>query len=133
MTEEQVRKQIFLGGSKCYDALYQTYSPYIFGQFSSFCSDSEHAVVLTKKVFEIAVLEVKENNEVKGNIMVWLMNISRKISRNDSANHPKKLSNTQLCIKRLILSNGFSVNQAADMLGIDKFEAIKMLRKALKE
>ena len=133
MTEENIRKQIFSKSGNCYNLLYENYSPYVYGQLNSLCAGSKEAGVLMHRVFEIAVLEIEKNSEVKGNLVVWLMNISRKVSRDTFLGIPTKVINDDRCIKRLVVSEGFSPKEAASILGINIDEAIVRLRKALKE
>lgn len=133
MTEESIKKQIFAKSGNCYKLLYENYSPYVYGQFNSLCAESEEAGVLMHRVFEMAVLEIEKNSEIKGNLVVWLMNISRKVSRDTFPATVTKVINDDRSIKRLVVSEGFSSKEAANILGINTNEASLRLRKALKE
>ncbi|MGO4876595.1 hypothetical protein [Pedobacter sp. AJM] len=131
--EEEIRKLMLLKNSDCHKALYESYCPLVYGQFSTFCRDHAKAYELTEKVFEIAKAELENNRLIKGKLLVWLLNIARKVSRDYLLDYSVKKSDDNRCIKRLVLSEGFSTQEAAGILGISMQEAIFSLRQQLKE
>ena len=118
---------------KLYHALYECYCPQIYGQFSSFCRARAKAKEMTQKVFTLAVSQIQHKTKVKGSLLIWLLNISRKVSREYLLDYSVKKSIDERCIKRLMLLEGFNLGEAAGILGISGQEAVIMLRKELKE
>lgn len=131
--EEDIRKLMLLKNNDCHKALYESYCPLVYGQFSTFCRDQAKAYELTAKVFEIARTELENDNMVNGKLLIWLLNIARKVSREYLLDYSVKKSDDNRCIKRLVLSEGFSTQEAAGILGISLQEAIFSLRQKLKE
>ncbi|MDY0905020.1 hypothetical protein [Pedobacter sp. CFBP9032] len=131
--EEKIRKCLLLKDSNIQQMLYETYCLEVYGQFSMFCREREKARELTFKVFEMARMEVENDIPVEGRLLIWLMKISRKISREYLLDYSVKKSNDQRCIRQLILSEGFSIREASGILGISMQDTIIRLRKELKE
>ncbi|MFD2284976.1 hypothetical protein GJU39_17390 [Pedobacter petrophilus] len=131
--EEDIRKYLLLKDSNIQQVLYETYCPEVFGQFSLFCRERDKARELTVKAFEMARIEVENNIPVEGRLLLWLMKISRKISREYLLDYSVKKSSDQRCIRQLVLSEGFSTREAAGILGISVPDAIIRFRKELKQ
>lgn len=130
--EEKVRKQMLTSNSDRRKVLYDRYGPEVYGQFKSFCREDLKAKDLTQSVFDMAVFEVENHTMVKGSLLVWLMNISRKVARAYLLDYSVKKSGDDRCIRRLVVSEGFSLPEAARILGISTQQAIVGLRAALK-
>ncbi|MFW0714307.1 hypothetical protein [Pedobacter sp. N23S346] len=131
--EEKIRECLLLKDSNIQQVLYETYCLEVYGQFFMFCRERDKARELTIKVFEVARMEVENNIPVEGRLLIWLMKISRKISREYLLDYSVKKSSDQRCIKQLVLSEGFSIREAAGILGLNVQDAIIRLRKELKE
>lgn len=130
--EEDIRRQLLLKDRNSHQMLYENYANEIYGQFSSFCRESDKASELTVKVFEMARLDVENDIPLNGRLLIWLMNISRKVSREYLLDYSVKKSSSERCIKQLVLSEGFSTGEAAGILGISVQDAIIRLRKELR-
>lgn len=133
LCEEDIRKLMLLKDDSFHKALYESYCCPVYGQFSVFCRDRAKAYELTGKVFEIARTELENGMPIKRRLLIWLMNIARKVSREYLLDYSVKKSENNRCIKRLVLTEGFSPGEAARILDISSHEAVLRLRRKLKE
>lgn len=131
-SEEDIRKLMLLKDKDCHQALYESYCCQIYGQFFSFCSERAKAYELTKKVFEIAGLELENGGPAQGKLLIWLINIARQVSREYLVDFSVKKINGSPCIRRLVISEGFTIREAANILGLSIQEARVTLRQKLK-
>ncbi|MET4081203.1 DNA-directed RNA polymerase specialized sigma24 family protein [Pedobacter sp. UYP30] len=132
LCNEDIKVLLLSVDRDCYEVLREYYGPQVYGQFASFCREGTKAAELTHRVFEMAAFEIEENSMVKGSLLIWLMNISRKVARTYLLDYSVKKSSDDRCIRRLVVSEGFNLPEAAGVLGISKQEAIIRLRTALK-
>ncbi|PWS27997.1 hypothetical protein DHW03_10570 [Pedobacter yonginense] len=130
--EEDLKKLMHAKNEGFQSALYDRYSCQVYGCFSSFCKDKSMALELMKRVFEQAEMEVKTTGAVQGKLSIWLLRISRKISREYLLDFSIKKSIEERCPVQLILCEGFSPKEAAGLLGISLVEVIGKLRHHLR-
>ncbi len=131
-SDKKIREMIFAKDDTAQKALYDNYSSLIFGQFVIFCRSAQKAEELTATVLETAFIELSTGVRVNGKLIVWLMKLVRKVARMYLIDYSVKKSEEHKCIKRLVLSEGFSIVEAANLLGICEKEAILKLREKLK-
>lgn len=132
-SEEDIRKLMLLRDEDCHRALYESYCCQIYGQFLSFCMERGKAYELTRKVFEIARMEMETGLPTRRKLLISLIIIARKVSREYLVDYSVKKIDGSPCIKRLVISEGFSISEAASILGVSTQEACVRLRQKLKE
>lgn len=130
--DEEIKKTILSSDNIAQKALCENYSSIIFGQFLIFCRSSQKAQELTTIVLETAFMELSAGEQVKGKLIVWLISRVRKAARAYLIDYSVKKHQESKCIQRLVLSEGFSIMEAANLLGICEKEAVLELRQKLK-
>lgn len=132
-SEEDIKKLMLLRDKDCHKALYESYCCQIYGQFLSYCMERRKAYKLTQKVFEIARIELENGGPTEHKLLIWLINIARKVSREYLVDYSIKKIDGSPCIKRMVISEGFSISEAASVLGVSTQEAGIRFRLKLKE
>lgn len=130
--DEKIKKTIHSSENSAQKAFYESYSSIIFGQFLTFCRSSQKAQELTTIVLETSFIELSAGAQVKGKLIVWLIRRVRKAARAYLIDYSVKKYHEHKCIQRLVLSEGFSIREAASLLGICEEEAVSRLRQKLK-
>lgn len=130
--DEEIKKTILSWDNTAQKAFYENYSSIIFGQFLIFCRSTQNAEELTTIVLEAAFVELSAGAQVKGKLIVWLIKRVRNAARAYLIDYSVKKYQEDKCIQRLVLSEGFSITEAANLLGICEKEAVLRLRQKLK-
>jgi|GEM_PF-3327861 len=131
--EEDLKKLMQSQNEGFQSALYEQYRCQVYGRFISFCKDKSMAVELMRRVFEKAEQEIKITGAIKGKISIWLLRISRNISREYLLDYSIKKSIAERCPVQLVLCEGFNPKEVAGLLGISLVEVMDKLRNRLRE